>query len=277
MRFLFRLLFIALIIGAVMLMRNTRLSAPGKQGAAREIPCAPGISYGVIAIGGRLMARKVHYVRVDPRRCEVQVLLARMIGLPVADAETYASRTKASVVINGGFFDEFTKPLGLVVVNRKVENPLHPGNWGVFLIGGSSLPHICHQRDYRHGRESYALQSGPRLVVNGRLTSLKEGKAFRSGVGVTPTGEVVLAATENVALSLTEFAELFARPVSRGGLGCLQALNLDGGPSTQFFVNLASIRLNIRGGWGVPSAIAVFLRKNDEQKAIASSRKRAQK
>jgi hypothetical protein len=47
-------------------------------------------------------------------------------------------------------------------------------------------------------------------------------------------------------------------PVSEEpGLGCWDALNLDGGPSTQLVVKLPAMALSRPGGWGVPNALVV--------------------
>ncbi|PIX43267.1 MAG: hypothetical protein COZ56_07710 [Armatimonadetes bacterium CG_4_8_14_3_um_filter_58_9] len=259
-RILSRLLIIGVTIGVLLAVRSLRAPDLNDSGRAHK-PEPAGDLYGAVPIGGTLIGGKLHYVELDLEQWDLRVLRAESIGAQVADAETYARKTGARIVINGGFFDEQLKPLGLVVTDNKVNNPIHPANWGVFLVCDSG-PRIVHQRDYRAGPERYALQSGPRLVVKGEVTSLKPGKAFRSAVGITSHDRVVLAATENTALSLAEFAEILARPQSQGGLGCVDALNLDGGPSTQFFINLDNVRVSVPGGWGIPTALAAFPRGN---------------
>ncbi|MGZ5398172.1 MAG: phosphodiester glycosidase family protein, partial [Mycobacterium sp.] len=75
-----------------------------------------------------------------------------------------------------------------------------------------------------------ATQSGPMLVINGRLhprfdrrsTSLKT----RDGVGVRADGKVVFAISQG-EVSFDAFARLF-----RGGLNCPNALFLDGGSAS---------------------------------------------
>jgi len=53
----------------------------------------------------------------------------------------------------------------------------------------------------------------------------------------------------------TAFARFLAEPSEKTGLGCSDALNLDGGPSTQLVVRLPALTLSLRGGWGVPNAL----------------------
>jgi uncharacterized protein YigE (DUF2233 family) len=78
-----------------------------------------------------------------------------------------------------------------------------------------------------------ATQSGPMLVMNGRLhprfhpgsTSLK----LRSGVGVRADGEVIFAISQE-AVSFDSFARLF-----RDGQSCPNALFLDGGSVSSLY------------------------------------------
>jgi hypothetical protein len=58
-------------------------------------------------------------------------------------------------------------------------------------------------------------------------------------------------------LSLYEFAELLAGREADGGLGCNFALNVDGGPSTQFAMNFRGMREKVDGLWKIPNAIVV--------------------
>jgi len=55
----------------------------------------------------------------------------------------------------------------------------------------------------------------------------------------------------------TAFARFLADPPDKGGLGCRDALNLDGGPSTQLVAKLPTLALSEPRGWGVPNALVV--------------------
>ncbi len=54
----------------------------------------------------------------------------------------------------------------------------------------------------------------------------------------------------------TPFARFLTDPLEKGGLGCSDALNLDGGPSTQLVVKLPALTLSLPG-WAVPNALVV--------------------
>ena len=69
-------------------------------------------------------------------------------------------------------------------------------------------------------------------------------------------GNVVVLVVSTKA-EATAFARFLADPPDNGGLGCWDALNLDGGPSTQLVVKLPALTLSLPGGWGVPNALVV--------------------
>ncbi|MBI3922050.1 MAG: phosphodiester glycosidase family protein, partial [Armatimonadetes bacterium] len=173
-----RILAISLTLLVLMLARSLRSSAPRHTGSVEQTK-TPGVAYGTLRV--RLPGRtgRLHVVTIDPNLVEVKVLKASDYGLDVASVESIARKTGAQAVINGGFFDEYNKPLGLIVTDHKKRNPLRAVDWGVFLIRHGKAA-ILHTRDYRPGPESYALQCGPRLVVSGKVTSLKPRKSYRA-------------------------------------------------------------------------------------------------
>ena len=69
-------------------------------------------------------------------------------------------------------------------------------------------------------------------------------------------GNIVVLVVSTKA-EATAFARFLADPPDQGGLGCWDALNLDGGPSTQLVVKLPALALLLPGGWGVPNALVV--------------------
>ena len=71
-----------------------------------------------------------------------------------------------------------------------------------------------------------------------------------------PGGNIVVLVV-STKVEATAFARFLADPPDRGGLGCREALNLDGGPSTQLVVKLPALTLTLPGGWAVPDALVV--------------------
>lgn len=169
------------------------------------------------------------------------------------DAAKWLKREKARVAINGGYFDGRGRPMGLRVSQGRQSSPLRRADQGVFWTE-KGRARITHVRDYdRRSAPIEALQCGPRLVVAGKTTDLKPQSSRRSGVGIDGRGRVVLAVADG-ALSLRDWARVWA---ARDGLGCRDALNLDGGPSTQIAFNSTKNWTNIEGGWPVPDALVI--------------------
>ena len=168
-------------------------------------------------------------------------------------ANGWAQKTGAKAVVNGGYFDEVGKPLGLRIGAGKRVYKLRSGvDWGVFYIRDGRAQ-IRHTRDYVGStRTKEAIQCGPRLVVNGRVTDLKPQWARRTGIGIDGAGNVVLAVTDGEML-FDDWAKIWA---NKGGLNCPNALNLDGGGSTQLYVK-SKKPLEVGGAWSVPDVVFV--------------------
>lgn len=189
---------------------------------------------------------RIHAFRTAPSR----VQLASGDYLETAG---WLQKSRARVVINGGYFDGEGKPMGLRVRGGKRLTRLRKANWGVFWIKNGRAK-IQHTRDYSSTtRPDEAIQCGPRLVVAGKTTDLKPQWDRRTGIGIDRSGRVVLAIADG-QLSLEEFAKAFA---ASNGLGCRDALNLDGGGSTQLAYTRNGKREVVDGAWPVPDAIAI--------------------
>jgi len=150
--------------------------------------------------------------------------------------------------INGGYLDENLNPLGIVVINGKViadRVPWRPPR-SVFCIWNDTgkiradiLPGIAAAENLGFHNVLYALGAGPLL-----LPSINYGEGFeddimnsvrpRSAVGITEQGEVKLITTD--AMSLEKLRELVRK------LRCVQAMNLDGGSSSQMRWNSKTVR-----------------------------------
>ena len=113
------------------------------------------------------------------------------------------------------------------------------------MVGAEISDHLAHR---------LIVQGIPRLVVAGKVPGLKPQLAERTAV--CAEGGVVILVVSTKA-ETTAFARFLADPSEKGGLGCVDALNLDGGPSTQLVVKLPALTLSLPGGWGVPNALVV--------------------
>ncbi len=174
----------------------------------------------------------------------------RAAGGNTLNAAQWLQKTRARVVVNAGYFDGQGQPMGLRAGKNTVGSKMRRADWGVFWVK-NGVAHLSHTRDFSPTfLPDEAIQCGPRLVVNSVVTKLKPQWARRTGVGIDSQGRVVIAVS-NDELSLDEWARLWASP---SGLGCTDALNMDGGPSTQLAVSGRS-DLDISGGWRLSEAM----------------------
>lgn len=154
-----------------------------------------------------------------------------------------AARGRLQFAMNGGMFHADTKPVGLYVEGgreiSRVNTRNGPGNFhlkpnGIFYMtatGAGVLDTAAYLRT--RPQAEFATQSGPMLVINGRLHPRfsKEGESqkARNGVGVRDANTVVFAISEG-EVSFGLFARLF-----RDTLKTPNALFLDGGSAPALY------------------------------------------
>jgi uncharacterized protein YigE (DUF2233 family) len=144
---------------------------------------------------------------------------------------------------NAGMFDPALKPVGLYVEQgRELVHANTKSGYGNFHMKPNGIFYIAAGRAAVAETQAFvkqrpqadvATQSGPMLVINGRLhprfdrgsTSLKA----RNGVGVRADGKVIFAISQR-EVSFDAFARLF-----RDGLNCPNALFLDGGSASSLY------------------------------------------
>jgi uncharacterized protein YigE (DUF2233 family) len=214
----------------------------------------PGIEY--LDLGSTLLTpwSHVHVFRIDLKKNQLDLVMANFLSQQHASVDEFARYSKALLTINGGFFDHNHRPLGLRIGNQQQYSPLKRISWwGVFYIKDQK-PYLSGLRNYKSNENiDFAVQSGPRLLVHGRIPTLKPGRAERSALGISPDGRVIILVTENAPMTTTALAELFRSPP----LNCKEALNLDGGSSSQLYADIGSLKLNVHGYSNVSDAIVV--------------------
>jgi uncharacterized protein YigE (DUF2233 family) len=191
-------------------------------------------AYTVCEVDAREHTVRLYWKRADGTPYSYLSALPRAVGSG-ADSLLFAT--------NAGMFDPALKPVGLYVENERELVPANTrsgyGNFhmkpnGVFYVSGNRAG-VAETQTFLKQRPhaDLATQSGPMLVINGRLhprfdrrsTSLKA----RSGVGVRGDGKVVFAISQG-EVSFDAFARLF-----RDGLNCPNALFLDGGSAPSLY------------------------------------------
>lgn len=95
-------------------------------------------------------------------------------------------------------------------------------------------------------------------MVDGKLPKLRPGVANRSALGILRDGQILIIATQNLYLSTTELANILRRSAAEEGLECWQAINLDGGSSTQLYAKVKDFELSLPSFMPVADVVVVM-------------------
>ena len=222
---------------------------------------APGIDYTELHPHNLKPLGKIHAFKVDLTKYKLALGFAKDFEQSIATVHSFAKKTQSLITTNGGFFTPSLEPLGLRIHNRKVKNPLKSISWwGVFYTLGDHA-YVVPSRSYKPNNAiDFAIQGGPRLIVNGHIPRLKAGRDQRTALGITREGDIIILVTDNLAMTTTELAHLMRRNYHRGGLNCLNALNLDGGSSTQMYAHIHKFTVNVVGLTGVTDVVQIVQR-----------------
>jgi uncharacterized protein YigE (DUF2233 family) len=136
--------------------------------------------------------------------------------------------------VNGGYFDENFKPMGLRILKDNTTSPLLRGRLmtGV-VVSSPSATRILRTAEFSKARQvSAAIQSGPFLVDRGRtVPGLESTRAARRTFVATTNSEAVLGFCSEVTLA--QLSAILAD--GSEDLKIRRALNLDGGSSSAFW------------------------------------------
>ena len=152
------------------------------------------------------------------------------------DAALAAEGKALGFAMNAGMYHRDLAPVGLYVENgvevSKLVTRAGPGNFGLLPNGVFCIDdgfRVIESRVFRKERPDcrYATQSGPMLVIGGKLhpklLADSDSLYVRNGVGVSRDGTRAVFAISNEAVNFHTFARLF-----RDELGLPDALYFDG-------------------------------------------------
>ena len=181
----------------------------------------------------------------DPTRDTVRVVIAPPGGPPYRSLSAFAEARspKASAVrfaMNAGMFDENGLPIGYAVVGGKRLHALNRADgWGNFhlkpngvFFGSGSRWQVLETDQFAariHKRPAFATQSGPMLVIDGKLHPAFQpdgaSAKYRNAVGIDEQGRAHFVISD-APISFGKLARYY-----RDVLGTPNALFLDGSVS----------------------------------------------
>lgn len=179
---------------------------------------------------------------VDPAVHPIRLFHGGPDGKPYGSLDAFRTAIGAqgqtiAFAMNAGMYHEDLSPVGLHVELGREVSPVETrdgeGNFflkpnGIFMIDAAGKARVLETDAYVAAAPSpaYATQSGPMLVIGGRLHPRFEengaSRHVRNGVGVRADGVAVFAISMS-QVSFGSFARLF-----RDELACPDALYLDG-------------------------------------------------
>jgi len=220
---------------------------------------AKGLQYTQLTISPGFPNGSIHAFKFNLKNYRLDLDLTHNNQYPLLSVKSLVLEKKALLGINGGFFTPDLKPVGLRIKNHQVQSPIKNISWwGVFYIKNNKAYIVKKSHFKNQNSIKLAVQSGPRLIINGRIPRLKPGLAHRSALCITKQGDVIILATQNLLISTKQLANIIRKPLPKNGLGCYNALNLDGGNSTQLYANIGTFQLNIPSFVPVADALLVY-------------------
>ena len=177
--------------------------------------------------------------RYDPARHRI-ALFTGLRSMEALEARLGPRAASLLFAMNAGMYDEDGDPIGLYVADGRQRRAINrrpgEGNFhllpnGVFTVAVDGRAAVTKSADYDPAsRPRWASQSGPMLVIDGRLHPRFQANGqslnIRNGVGVADARSAWFAISDE-PVSFGRFARLF-----RDRLGCPNALFLDGAVSS---------------------------------------------
>jgi len=244
---------ILLLLGILFLCYQTAI------GQTQWQSVIPGLDYTTISLSEKFPWGTLHAFRIDLQKFRLELAFANDQVSHNTSARELAQKNKALIAINGGFFTPDFKPIGLRINNGKIHQQLkHTSWWGVFYIKNNQAHIVAKQQFHLNKKIDFAVQGGPRLLVNGNIPKLKPGTDERTALCITKSHKIILLATYYMPMTTTELAGLIKQPQQADGLDCYQALNLDVGNSTQMYAKIKGVNVDFSGFSKIADAILVF-------------------
>ena len=204
---------------------------------------------------------RLYAVRLSPSNFRSRIYLQKDKNL-LMNSSKLIKRLNATVIINAGFYDRNYRPMGFFRSGTKTYNSriLFKGSRRSLHFGALLHFHkqtnriqIYHRDFFNKTIPGDALQAGPYLFKNGRpVKGLRKYREFnradrRTVVSILKDRTIVILVNQenDRGVSWCELQKLFTN--SKIGFSVKDAINLDGGASSQLSIRSANFKKNIFG------------------------------
>lgn len=201
---------------------------------------------------------KLELFKLDLKNFKIKIVQAKDYKKNSISAKEMVQKTGGLLAINGGFFDHSFKSLGLLVQDAKELNPLRPVSWwGIFSYDKSLTPRLDSYSGFKlPPNTEMAIQAGPRLVDEAQLIPLKSNDSQKTFIAVSADRQVILGLTHLCSVDAAELAKILKKEVN-----VLEALNLDGGSSTQLYAKIGAFEKDLPSISSVANGLVVLPRR----------------
>jgi hypothetical protein len=184
--------------------------------------------------------QSVELLIAELREPQVAIRFAAGDGLTATSA--LAAPTRAIAAVNGGYFTKEAKPSGWLRIDGADLGAARPRRDAAIAVGARGRIRIGRCAELDRDETRHALSAGPLLLRDGRAAPIQgwpDGHALqrhpRTAVGLTARDELLLVTVagrtpQAAGMTCPELAELMS------ALGCVAAMNLDGGGSTTMWI-----------------------------------------
>jgi hypothetical protein len=189
---------------------------------------------------GALFTSSIVIARSSLTEYRLRTIRASEFGWKRASVKALCKAAGAAVCINSNFFDEQGKALGLVISRGIIHQKLHRGG-GVLtgvLLATPKAVRITSRDTFTPAQAVEAIQAGPRLVSDGEpVRGLHDASLSSNLSGACIDKEqrlLIYRVTSGLfGSTIRQLQKLLLDPL----LGCVEALNFDGGGSSQLFIS----------------------------------------
>lgn len=205
-------------------------------------------------------------LRCDPARVRINLLLASDLKdqLKSTTASRVAKELNQIAVFNSSYFGHQMEVLGYTERLGQVLNSDVPGGiFSAFFYWDGKRAGFKRRGESLPKDVPVLFQAGPRLVWDQQAIEGLDNEALanRTVMTVDEQGRVGVMIIGGLArTTLAELPSLLMSPVELGGMNAVRALNLDGGSSTQFFLQSGGTKKSLPGRAKVPVFLGISKR-----------------